>query len=152
MVQKQNKCRGHKYLSCKLVQNTFSTLEIIQDSAQLDSTHRWCFWTKRWSVLSLDDTPAYLFTSIPCKIYAWTLKCGHRHLTMAVWPSVIHAYRKFIAKNNKWMGQWTHSKKCNILQWKSEKALLNENWLRSSVNFTIPSNGRTKHQFHEFSH
>ena len=66
--------------------------------------------------------------------------------------TVIHVYRKFIAKKNKWMGQCLHSKRCNILQRKSEKALLNENRLTSSVKFTIPSNGSTKHQFHEFSH
>ena len=41
--------------------------------------------------------------------------------------TVIHAYKKFIAKKNKWMGPCTHSKRCNILQQRSEKALLNEN-------------------------
>jgi hypothetical protein len=88
IMQKQNKCWGCTYLSCKLVQNTFYTVEILQDSAQLESTHIWYFLTKRWSVLSLGDPPAYPFTSIPYKIYAWTLKCGHIYLTMAVWPSL----------------------------------------------------------------
>jgi hypothetical protein len=40
---------------------------------------------------------------------------------------VIHAYRKFVAKKNKWMGCFIYSKSCNILQQTIEKALLTKN-------------------------
>lgn len=110
-VQKQNKCWRCKYLSCKLVQNTFSTLKKIQNSAHLDSTHTWCFWTKRWCLITRWPTclPLYLnpLQDICMNTKMWAKIPDHGSITF----TVIHAYRKFIAKKNKWLGQCIHSKR-----------------------------------------
>lgn len=106
MVQKQNKCSPRVYIpQLQIGAKYIFYIRYNTRQAQLDSTHRWCFWTNRWSVLSPGDPPAYLFTSIPCKIQAWTLKSGHRYLTTAVWPSLLFMPTENLEqKKNKWMG------------------------------------------------
>jgi len=86
----------------------------LRDNTRLSSTWQhpqMMFLNQRWSLITRCPTclPLYLnpLQDICMNTKMWAQIPDHGSMTF----TVVHAYRKFIAKKNKWMGQCTHTLK-----------------------------------------